>query len=351
MVPMAVRMKDIAQDLGVSVVTVSKVLRNHADISAETRERVLRRMKELNYQPNLAARALVTGKSYIMGLVVPDLVHPFFAQVAKRMSYLLRDCGYNLVISSSNEDPELEREEIRQLLARRVDALIVASAQWTVESLRGIEPQSTPYILIDRNFAGMPAHFVGVDDELVGQIGTDHLIEQGCERIAHIGGPQVSTALGRMEGYRRAMRRHGRDIPAGFLIARERGDDASDLTGYQAMKNLLAGDPRPDGILCYNDPTAMGAMKAILEAGLRIPEDIAIVGSGNVFYADLLRVPLTSVDQDSNGIGEEVAKLALALVGASGPVAKGPVRPKTILLSPKLVVRASSLKKPAAATS
>src|SRR5579859_7108994 len=103
---MAVRMKDIAEDLGVSVVTVSKVLRNHADISAETRERVLKRMKELNYQPNLAARALVTGKSYIMGLVVPDLVHPFFAQVAKRMSYVLRDHSYNLVISSSNEDPE-----------------------------------------------------------------------------------------------------------------------------------------------------------------------------------------------------------------------------------------------------
>src|SRR5215468_10163008 len=98
---MAVRMKDIAQDLGVSVVTVSKVLRNHADISAETRERVLKRMKELNYQPNLAARALVTGKSYIMGLVVPDLLHHFFAHVAKQMSYVLRDHGYNLVISSS----------------------------------------------------------------------------------------------------------------------------------------------------------------------------------------------------------------------------------------------------------
>src|SRR5215831_34090 len=133
---MTVRMKDIARDLGVSVVTVSKVLRNHSDISEETRERVLKRMKELNYRPNLAARALVTGRSYTIGLVVPDLVHPFFAQVAKGLARVLRKKGYSLLISSSEEDPQLEQQEIDQLLARRVDALVVASAQWTVETFR-----------------------------------------------------------------------------------------------------------------------------------------------------------------------------------------------------------------------
>ena len=126
---MPVRMKDIARDLGVSVVTVSKVLRNHSDIGEETRERVLKRMKELNYRPNLAARALVTGHSLTMGLVVPDLVHPFFAEVAKGISRTLRKKGYSLLISSSEEDAELEQQEIEQLLARRVDALVVASAQ------------------------------------------------------------------------------------------------------------------------------------------------------------------------------------------------------------------------------
>ena len=179
-------MKDIARDLGVSVVTVSKVLRNHSDIGEETRERVLKRMKELNYQPNLAARALVTGRTSMAGLIVPDLTHPFFAQVAKGLSQGLRKKGYGLLISSSEEDPELERQEIEQLLARRVDVLIIASAQWTVESFRRIEECKTPYVLIDRQFAGLAANFVGVDDVAVGAMATGHLLAAGCEaRGAH----------------------------------------------------------------------------------------------------------------------------------------------------------------------
>jgi LacI family transcriptional regulator len=138
---MPARLKDIAHDLDLSVVTISKVLRGHPDISQETRDRVLKRMKELNYRPNLAARALVTGRSNIAGLVVPDLVHPFFGQVAKGLSNGLRVQGYSLVLSSSEDDPELERQEIEQLLARRVDVLIVASTQATMETFRRLEEQ------------------------------------------------------------------------------------------------------------------------------------------------------------------------------------------------------------------
>ena len=112
-----------------SVVTVSKVLHNHTDIGEETRQRVLKRMRELNYQPNFAARALVTGRTYMVGLVVPDLVHPFFAEVAKSLATVLRQRGYSLIIASSDEDAELEAQEINQLLARRLDAVVIASAQ------------------------------------------------------------------------------------------------------------------------------------------------------------------------------------------------------------------------------
>jgi LacI family transcriptional regulator len=127
---MATRLKDIANDLGLSVVTISKVLRDHPDIAAETRRRVLKRMRELNYQPNIAARSLVTGRTWTLGLVVPDLLHPFFAHIAKAISVEARKQGYSLLISSSDEDPELEVQEIKQLLARRVDVILVASAQW-----------------------------------------------------------------------------------------------------------------------------------------------------------------------------------------------------------------------------
>lgn len=334
---MAVRMKDIAKDLNVSVITVSKVLRNHPDIGEATRQRVLQRMRELNYQPNLAARALVTGRTFCIGFIVPDLVHPFFAQVAKGLSGFVRNHSYGLLLASSEEDPELERQEIEQMLARSVDALIIASAQWTVESFRRIEESKRPYVLIDRCFAGLPANFIGIDDERAGFIATEHLISVGCRRIAHIRGPEVSTALGRLAGYKSALARYNLEGSNELIVAEARGGDSGDLCGFSAMNRLLSRSPRPDGVFCYNDPAAMGAMQAILDAGLRIPEDIAVIGCGNVLYAGSLRVPLSTIDQSSAEIGRRAGQMALALIEA-----KQPPRPETILLEPRLIVRAST---------
>ena len=336
-----VRMKDIARDLDLSTVSVSKALRGHPDISAETRKRVLKRVEELNYQPNLTARALITGRTWTIGLVVPDLLHPFFAQVAKALSAGIRGLGYSLIITSSEEDAALERQEIDQLLARRVDGIVIASAQWTVESFRAIEARGIPYVLIDRRFAGLAANFVGVDDEAVGFLGTNHLVGQGCERIAHIRGPETSTAIGRLEGYKRALAEAGMALSAGHVVSIGiSGDDRGEPGGYEVANRLLSLPTRPDGIFCFNDPIALGAMRAILDAGLRIPEDIAVVGCGNVLYSDFLRVPLTSVDQDSAAIGRFAAEMALSLVAD-----RDPAPPITRLVSPRVVVRASSLRK------
>lgn len=337
---MPVRMKDIAQDLGVSVVTVSKVLRNHSDISKETRNRVLKRMKELNYRPNLAARALVTGRTHSVGFVVPDLGHPFFAEVARGLSRVFRKKGYSLLIASSEEDPALEREEIEQLIIRRVDALILASTQWTVASFLRIEEQQIPYVLIDRQFAGLGASFVGVDDVKTGVLATEHLLQSGCRRVAHIRGPEVSPALGRLEGFQQALAAAGLSPQPEYIAMGRTADNAGDVSGFDAMNRLLALHPRPDGVFCFNDPVAIGAIRAIHEAGLTVPDDIAVVGCGNLHYGELLRVPLTSVDQKTDEIGERAARLALSLVGAGTTP-----RPKSVLLEPELVVRASSVKK------
>ncbi len=335
---MAARLKDIAQDLGLSVVTISKVLRNHPDISDTTRKRVLKRIKELNYQPNFAARSLITGRTWTIGLVVPDLLHPFFAQVAQAISVEVRTKGYSLFISSSDEDSELEKQEILQLLARRVDVMLIASSQWTVEGFRQIEEQKTPYILIDRQFVGYQANFVGVDDRAVGFLATSHLIEQGCKRIAHIHGPEISTAFGRLEGYKQALATQHMTSRPGYVVSiGASGDHRGEFSGYHAAAKLLAAHPRPDGIFCFNDPIALGAMRAILDAGLRIPQDVAVVGCGNLSYSDFLRVPLSSIDQDSQTIGKRAAALALKLAHA-----KTPVRPKSELVRPHIVVRASS---------
>jgi LacI family transcriptional regulator len=154
-----------------------------------------------------------------MGLVVPTLLHSFFAEVAHSISSVIRKKGYGLVISSSEEDAELEIQEIDQLLARSVDCLFVASAQWTVEGFRRIEERKTPYVLIDRKFVGLAANFVGVDDEQLGGMATDHLISIGCRRIAHIGAPYISTATGRFEGYRHSLSRHGLEVPPEYYLS------------------------------------------------------------------------------------------------------------------------------------
>jgi LacI family transcriptional regulator len=339
---MATRLKDIANDLGLSVVTISKVLRGHPDIAADTRRRVLKRMRELNYQPNFAARSLVTGRTWTLGLVVPDLLHPFFADVAKAISVEARKHGYSLLISSSDEDPELEVQEIKQLLARRVDVILVASAQWSVDCFRMIEEHKTPYILIDRRFQGLDANFVGVDDEAVGSLATSHLIEQGCKRIAHIRGPEVSTAVGRLEGYRRVLASYNLTPLLGHIVSLgTSGDHRGEKGGYEAAKKLLASQPLPDGIFCFNDPSALGAMRAILETGLRIPEDIAVIGCGNLSYSDFLRVPLSSIDQGSENIGKSAADLALKIARK-----KDLLRPRAELITPRVVVRASSQRFP-----
>lgn len=338
---MPVRLKDIANDLGVSVVTVSKVLRNHPDIGEATRKRVLKRMKEMNYQPNLTARALITGQTWTMGILVPDLLHPFFASIAQSLSQEIRSKGYSLLISSSDEDAELEQREIEHLLARRVDCLLIASAQRNVESFRRIGAQKTPYILLDRQFPGLGANFVGVDDQAVGLLATRHLIEQGCRRVAHIRGPEVSTAVGRLEGYRQALNEAGMQaVPEHVVSLGSSGDHRGEPGGYEAARRLVAGKKRPDGIFCFNDPSALGAMRAIFEAGLRVPEEIAVVGCGNLSYSDFLRVPLSSVDQGSEEIGKRAAAMALQVASE-----KSASRPRRELIEPRLVIRASSLRR------
>jgi len=322
-------MKDIAAELNVSVVTVSKVLRNHSDISAATRERVLQRMKELDYRPNLAARTLVTGRTFMIGLVVPDLVHPFFAEIARTLSQKIRPKGYNLVIASSEGDPELERQEIDSLMGRQVDALVLASAQTGSVSFK----HRVPIVLIDRKISGLSANFVGVNDEQVGYLATRHLIETGYQRIAHIHGPELSPGIQRFAGYRKALAEFHRPLLEQYIV----NSGEHDPEGYEAMKKLLVLDPLPDAVFAFNDPVAIGALKAILQSGFRVPQEIALIGVGNFRHADLLRVPLSTVDQANTAIGEQAAKLVLKLIESKTQPA-----PKNILLDPSLIIRESS---------
>ncbi|HEY1337580.1 MAG TPA: LacI family DNA-binding transcriptional regulator [Bryobacteraceae bacterium] len=329
-----VRLKDIARDLNVSVMTVSKVVRGCADVGPETRSRVLARIKELNYQPNWVARSLAARRTFMIGLIVPDLMHSFFAEIAKGISAAIRPLGYDVVICNSEENGEVESSEVDRLLARQVDGLILASAQppSATDVFARIEARGVPFVLIDRRFSNAHAPYVGADDEAIGRLATKHLIERGCRRIAHIAGPSLTPGVGRLKGYREALAAAGIEVPDSYVV--HATDDAS---GHDAARKLLALKPRPDAIFGYNDPTAAGAMKAILEAGISIPETIKVIGVGNVHYSDLLRVPLSTIDQSSATIGQQAADILVKAIGA-----KRKKPPRTVLIEPTLIVREST---------
>jgi LacI family transcriptional regulator len=328
-------MKDIARDLGVSVMTVSKALRSHSDIGEETKLRVFKGARELNYRPNLIARGLVARRSYMIGLIIPDLMQSFFAEVAKGIARIFEPLGYQIVMSSSEQNPTTELREIELLLDRSVDGLILASAHVHArgELIKKLQGAQIPHVLIDHMPTGFEGHFVGVKDERIGMMATEHLIETGCHRIAHLRVPANSAGVGQLRGYRRALVKHGLDARADCVVQCHQ----EDRVGYQGMRKLLQLSPRPDGVFCFNDPVGAGAIKAILEAGLKVPEDIAVIGAGNVHYSDLLRVPLSTIDMSSSLIGGTAANLLKECIES-----KNAISPRRILITPRLIVRESS---------
>jgi LacI family transcriptional regulator len=281
------------------------------------------------------ARSLAARRTFIIGLIVPDLMHSFFAEIAKGVSSAIRPLGYDVVICNSEEDASFEASEIDRLLGRQVDGLILASAQApdSTEVFARMDSRGVPYVLIDRHFGSVNANYVGADDEAIGRMATSHLIQCGCRRIAHIAGQPRVTGSGRLKGYQDALAKAGIPFTKEYVV--EATDDA---TGYEAARRLLRLATPPDGIFGYNDPTAAGAIKAILESGRRIPQDIKVIGVGNVHYSDLLRVPLSTIDQSSTKIGTEAAELLMKSIGAKRKRA-----PRTIIIDPTLIARASTV--------
>jgi LacI family transcriptional regulator, galactose operon repressor len=334
---MAATMKSIARDLGVSTITISRVFHNRTDISPETRKRVLQRLKEVKYRPNPAARALSTGRMHLIGLIVPDLVHPFFAEIAKVVSAQLSSKGYGLVVFSSEDDPKIERDRVRQAMALGVDALVLASVESESRALRPYLERRNPLLLLDRRLPDLGSRFVGIDDVRAGVIATRHLYDRGCRTIAHLAGPPVSTARDRETGYKQALMDAHLVPKAAYIISCDSPGGAPEKAGFRAMQKLLALVPRPDGVFCFNDPIAIGAMRAIEECELRIPGDVAVVGCGNLRFNDDLHVPLTSVDQDVVCLGRNVAELLLSAIEGEDRT-----QGADVVVPAHLVVRAST---------
>jgi len=328
-------MKRIAGQLGVSITTVSKVLNNHADISEATRARVLAKVKELGYQPNAVARSLTLRSTRTIGIVIPDLMHSFFVEIIAGLEKVASARGYGLLLCSSNEDARKERQELELLRQRQVDAIVLASAnaEGNTDVLQRLSAIGIGVVMIDRDdHPDVRCDRVLTDDLEVGRLATAHLAAQGRTAIAHIAGPPIVHAKRRADGYLAALRDAG--IPARPEWNVRAGFKDSD--GYRAMKKLLTLRPKIDAVFAANDPAAIGAMKAIWEAGLRVPEDIAVVGAGDITFGDLLRVPLTTVSWSREEQGQQAAELILNRIGPK----PGP-KFRRVIIPPMLVVRKS----------
>ncbi len=334
--PRATTMKRIAGQLGVSITTVSKVLNNRDDIGEATRARVLAKVAELGYQPNAVARSLTLRRTHTLGIVIPDLMHSFFVEIVSGVEAVASSRGYGLLLCSTSEDPKKERVDLDMLRQRQVDGVVLASANASgnTDLLKGLSGFGLGLVMIDRDdHPDVKCDRVVTDDQEVGRLATAHLIEMGRRAIAHISGPAIVHARRRADGYREALEAAGIKPHSEWIV---RGG-FMEADGYRAMKRLLTVKPRIDAVFAANDPAAIGAMKAIWEAKLRVPEDIAIVGAGDIALGDLLRVPLTTVSWSREEQGRRAGELILARIET-----KGANKFRRVIIPPHLVARRSS---------
>jgi len=314
--------------------TVSRAINNHPEISRQTRDRVLAAAQKMNYRPNQFARALTSKHSYLIGIVVPDLMHSYFAEICRGVESQARPAGYQNLICSTDEEARKELDEIEALWTR-TDGLIVASALTASEAkpYRKLVTEGGKIVLIDRLLDGLRCPAVTTDDVQVGILATEHLIKFGHKKIGHLRGTSASTSQGRVEGYKQAMAKARLRVDRSMV--HECGFTESD--GREAMSDWIATGNLPSAIFAANDPAAIGAMAALNDAGFDVPNDVAIVGAGNIHYGDMLRVPLTTVSWSTAAMGQAAAELLLELIDGQKAGAKS----RRVTIPPALVVRRS----------
>ncbi|MGX1930609.1 LacI family DNA-binding transcriptional regulator [Flagellimonas sp. 2504JD4-2] len=332
-----VTIKDIANELGITPSAVSKALNNHPRMSVETKTSVLEVAKKLNYQPNLLASALRKGKSNLVGIIVPRAHSNFFSSVVENIEETLSDHGYNVIITQSNESYQKECKNIDALLHIQVDGIIASLANETAD-LRyfdKIVSNGIPLVMFDRSEDVLKADYIGINDYGGSKLVVDHLVEQGCKRIAHIAGfANTRIYKNRIEGYRDALAEHGLPLDADLLVE-------SKLTindGRCIMENFLNMAERPDAVYAAGDYAALGAMKTLIEQGIKIPDEMALVGFSNEPFTSLVAPSITTIDQHSAQIGK------LAATAFLKQVAGEPTDLEKIILEPELLIRASSMK-------
>jgi LacI family transcriptional regulator len=293
----------------------------------------------MNYRPNEHARALATSRSNLIGVVVPDLMNLYFAEVVRAIESVARPAGFQLLICSTDEDATREIGEVEALL-HRTDGLIISSvlAPTNTGAYRKMIKEGARIVLVDRTMQNLRCPSVATDNVLVGRMATEHLISLGHDRIGHLSGDASSVSSDRLEGYKQSLANHR--LRFDQKLVRPCGLLESD--GYRAMRDWLTERNLPGAIFAVNDAAAIGAMKALEEDGIEIGRDVALVGAGNIHYGDMLRVPLTTISWSRAETGQQAAQLLIKLMSGEPQDS----RARKIILPPELVVRNSCGAKP-----
>lgn len=331
---MAATIKDIARLAKVSMNTVSRALNEKPDVNAETSKRILKIAQELNYSPNTIARSLVSKKTRILGVVVTDNANPFYAQVLKGIEDTALQRRYNIILCNSDENSQKEQMALQLLREKRIDGILITPVQKDKAYIIQLKELNIPFVLLNRYSKEIKTDYVINDNTYGAQLAVEHLIDIGRRKIAYIGGPStISSVQERLEGCHKALKNAGLSVRD--LVVEHTNLKMED--GYFAMKKLLKNPAVTTGVFAYSDLLSIGAMKAIKEAGLHIPEDIALVGYDDIDLAEFLETPLTTVRQPRYEIGKKATNILInKLEGIKS------IKHKCIVLRPELIIRKSA---------
>jgi LacI family transcriptional regulator len=340
MAPGKTTIHDIARELSITASTVSRALKDHPRISEDTKKAVQKVAKRLNYQPNHIAAALRNGRSKILGIIVPTVDRTFFSAVVRGIEEIANQSGYNVMICQSHDDHQKEVATVEALLNARVDGIIASFAKGVenFDHYLKVKEKGIPLILFDRSHDDLGVSQVVIDDFLGGYKAVDHLIKQGCRRIAHFTGNQdVSIYRERLRGYKAALEAHG--IPFDSALVVESNMQLED--GRNSLTSLLNAGIQVDGIFSSSAYGIMGAHQVLKEKGIKIPEEVALVGFSNEPFTWFSEPPITSIDQHSTQMGNAAAELFFDQLESGN---KKFAAKKTVL-TPELIIRTSSQRK------
>lgn len=308
----AITIKDIAQELNIAPSTVSRALKDHKNISEETKRKVKDLAEKWDYQPNIMATGLKSNRSNVIGVVIPEIIHYFFSTVLSGIEDTAHNAGYRVIFTQSSENYEREVQNVKTLLANRIDGLLISISKRTNDfsHIKTVKDAGVPIVLFDRITQEIETDYVVVNDFFAAKNAVKHLIKTGCKNIAFFGAlNSLLITQNRKNGYKEALQEHKIPVDEDLIFEADSYEDA-----YSTVLRILSNNKPLDAVFAVNDSTAIGALTALKEFGKQVPKDVSIIGFTDSMISRVCEPSLTTIAQDGYKIGQEATKALLARI-------------------------------------